>query len=53
MDVVGLWEARVPADNNEVSVRNHRYEHVVAILQGFGIDAEDMQVLMGERTTAA
>lgn len=53
MDVVHLWEARVPMYNDDALVCNHRYKHAVASRLGLAIGAKDMQVLMREHTTAA
>lgn len=52
MDVIGLWEDRIPKWNDDAMVRNHRFEHVVTISLGLSIGAEGMQVLLRERTNA-
>lgn len=52
-DFVDLWRARVPTYNDDLLVRGHDYEHVVASRLGPAIGTENKRVLMQEGTCAA
>lgn len=52
-NVVKLWRARVATYNNDVLIRIHRYQHVVANRLRLSIGAANMQVFMQEETAAS